>query len=173
LAAGSARVIALVLNRVIDRQIDGKNPRTKERHLISGRLTLVEAWLLAIVSLGIYLFSTWLLSDFCLRLSWVPLLGFTAYPFFKRFTKWTHVGLGFVWALVPVAGYFAVKPSWDGMFPVILLGAFSVFWLAGFDIIYATLDEEFDREAGLFSLPACWVLIELFEWPGFFICSHF
>jgi 4-hydroxybenzoate polyprenyltransferase len=89
-------------------------------------------------------------------LSWIPLVGFSAYPFFKRFTKWTHVGLGLVWSFIPLAGYFAVKPTLEGATPAILLGVFSIFWLAGFDIIYATMDEAFDKKAGLFSLPACW-----------------
>ncbi len=156
LAGGAARAIALVLNRVIDRRIDAKNPRTAERHLSSGKMKVSEAWMIGLVGLVIYLFCAWLLSDFCLKLSWIPLVGFTAYPYFKRITKWTHVGLGIVWAMVPLSGFFAVKPSLDGIAPVAILCVFSIFWLAGFDIIYATLDEEFDREAGVNSLPSAW-----------------
>ena len=156
LAGGAARVVALVLNRIIDRHIDARNPRTKERHLSSGKMTVLEAWLLGAAALGVFLASAWLLSDFCLKLSWIPLLGFTAYPYFKRITKWTHVGLGLVWAMIPIAGFFAVKPSVDGIVPTLVLALFSVFWLAGFDIIYATMDEDFDRESGVYSLPAKW-----------------
>lgn len=156
IAAGSARVVALALNRIIDRKIDKRNPRTQDRHLSAGTMKLFEAWLITFIGLALYLYAAWLISDFCLRLAWIPLVGFTSYPFFKRFTKWTHVGLGLVWSFVPLAGYFAVKPTLDGALPAFLLSAFSVFWLAGFDIIYATLDEEFDRSAGLHSLPARW-----------------
>jgi 4-hydroxybenzoate polyprenyltransferase len=156
LAGGSARVVALGLNRIIDRHIDSKNPRTQDRHLSSGLIKLFEAWGLVVFFLMVYLFSAWLISDFCLKLSWIPLLGFCAYPTFKRFTKWTHVGLGIVWSFIPLAGFFAVKPSLEGIAPVLWIGVFSIFWLAGFDIIYATMDEEFDRKEGLYSLPAKW-----------------
>lgn len=168
LAGGSARIVALVLNRVIDREIDGRNPRTRDRHLSSGKMTLVEAAALGGVSLIIYLLSAWAISEFCLKLSWVPLVGFAAYPFFKRLTKWTHVGLGIVWALIPIAGFFAVKPSFVGVTSALILGLFSVFWLAGFDIIYATQDEDFDRAAGLHSLPAAWGARRALRLAGFF-----
>lgn len=156
IAGAGARVVALVFNRVIDRHIDQRNPRTKDRHLAKGTMSLFEACLTAILGLAVYLYVSWLISDFCLKLSWIPLVGFIAYPYFKRFTKWTHVGLGIVWSLVPIAGFFAVSPSVNGIGPCIMLGLFSIFWLAGFDIIYATLDEESDRENGVFSLPAKW-----------------
>lgn len=154
LAGAGARAVALVLNRVIDRHIDGENPRTKNRHLASGQMALWEAYLIGGVGLVLYIWASAALSDFCLKLSWIPLVGFTAYPYFKRLTKWTHVGLGLVWSLVPLAGFFSVKPSVDGIAPAFFVAIFSVFWLAGFDIIYATQDEEFDREHGLHSLPA-------------------
>ena len=155
-AASSARVVAMTLNRIIDREIDKRNPRTQGRHLPAGTMKLYEAWLIVFLCLGIYLLAAWLLNDVCLRLAWVPLVGFAAYPFFKRFTKWTHVGLGLVWSFVPVAGFLAVRPTWEGIGPALALGVFSIFWLAGFDIIYATMDEDFDREAGVKSLPAAW-----------------
>ncbi|MFN0117249.1 MAG: 4-hydroxybenzoate octaprenyltransferase [Elusimicrobiota bacterium] len=156
LAGAGARIVALALNRIIDRHIDKLNPRTQDRHLASGKIKLIEAWFILLVSLVIYLLAAWSLSEFCLKLSWLPVLGFSAYPFFKRFTKWAHLGLGIVWSLVPIGGFFAVHPSFDGMTPILLLALFSVFWLAGFDIIYAIQDEEFDRRVGLHSLPAKW-----------------
>lgn len=156
IAGISARNVAMIFNRIIDREIDRKNPRTKDRHLASGEMNLLEAWVLAFINLGIYLGFTYLISEFCFQISWIPLLAFGAYPFFKRFTKWAHVGLGLVWSMVPLAGFFAVQPSLKGISPVLLLSLFSVFWLAGFDIIYATLDEEFDLSEGLYSLPARW-----------------
>lgn len=156
LAGASARVVALVLNRIIDRDIDRRNPRTKDRHLARGSMRLGEAWLILLISLLVYLLSAWLISEFCFKISWIPILAFGAYPFFKRFTKWVHLGLGLVWSMVPLAGYFSVRSSIDGIGPVLLLGIFSLFWLAGFDIIYATMDETFDRESGLYSLPSSW-----------------
>src|SRR5262249_55125707 len=120
-----------------------------------GKMSLAEAVTVMMISLLVYLLAAWCLSDFCLKLSWIPILAFAAYPYFKRFTKWAHVGLGLVWSLVPVSGFFAVRRGVDGIGPVLLLAVFSIFWLAGFDIIYATMDEDFDRQAGLFSLPAC------------------
>lgn len=167
-AGAGARIVALALNRIIDRHIDKKNPRTKGRHLSSGKMKLGEAWFVTIVGLLIYFWSAWQISEFCLKISWMPLVGFAAYPYFKRFTKWTHVGLGIVWAFVPLAGYFAVKPSLEGSLPVFMLGLFSVFWLAGFDIIYATQDEDFDRETGLHSLPAAWGSERALKLAGFF-----
>lgn len=155
-AGASARVVAMGLNRIIDRDIDRRNPRTRDRHLASGVMKRVEAWGLVLASLAVYLFSAWLLSDWCFRLSWIPLVAFAAYPYFKRVTRWAHVGLGLVWSLAPIGGYFAVRPSMSGAEPAFVLGAFCLFWLAGFDIIYATMDAGFDREAGLHSLPAAW-----------------
>jgi len=156
LAGAGARTVALVLNRIIDLELDQKNPRTKDRQLARGQINLLEAWTIVILGLAVYLYSAWLISDFCLRLSWIPIAAFAAYPFLKRFTKWVHLFLGLVWSLVPLGGFFAVQPAWDGILPILVLSVFSVFWLAGFDIIYATLDEEFDRTHGLFSIPSCW-----------------
>jgi 4-hydroxybenzoate polyprenyltransferase len=156
LAAGGARTFALCLNRIIDRNIDRQNPRTKDRPLANGSMSLLEAWLLAAVSIIIYLAAAKSLSGFCLKYSWIPLVAFTIYPYFKRFTKWSHIGLGLVWSLIPLSGFFAVKPAFDGLGAVLMLALFSLFWLAGFDIIYSTLDEDFDREAGLHSLPCAW-----------------
>jgi 4-hydroxybenzoate polyprenyltransferase len=156
IAGASARVVAMTLNRIIDREIDKRNPRTENRHLPAGTMKLWEAWIVVAFSLALYLYSAWLINDLCLRLSWIPLVGFAAYPFFKRFTQWTHLGLGLVWSFVPLAGFLAVRPEWTGIAPALILGLFSIFWLAGFDIIYATMDEEFDRAEGVKSLPAAW-----------------
>ena len=156
MAGGCARIVALVLNRIIDRKIDALNPRTQDRHLVSGKMKLWEAGILGLLALVVYLFASWSLSEFCLKLSWIPLIGFAAYPYFKRITKWTHVGLGIVWAMIPIAGHLAVKPSFEGSLPSFTLALFSIFWLAGFDIIYATMDEEVDRQTGVKSLPSAW-----------------
>ncbi|MCB4757066.1 MAG: putative 4-hydroxybenzoate polyprenyltransferase [Elusimicrobia bacterium] len=154
LAAIGARTFALCMNRLIDRRIDRENPRTKDWPLPSGSMKVVEAWGVAVASLFIYLIAATLLSDFCLRLSWIPLAAFVAYPYLKRVTKWSHLWLGVVWSMVPLGGFFAVNPSFKGIGPVLFLSVFSIFWLAGFDIIYSTLDEDFDKGSGLHSLPS-------------------
>jgi len=155
-AASSARLVAMALNRIVDRDFDRLNPRTQNRHLASGIMNLIEGWLMVVVGLGIYVFCCWVISDFCLKISWIPIAGFVAYPYFKRFTKWAHLALGLVWAMVPLAGYLAIRPSFENIIPAVVLALFSIFWLTGFDIIYATMDEDFDRDAGLHSLPSAW-----------------
>ena len=155
-AATGARIVALSLNRIIDVRIDRLNPRTADRELARGTMRLQEAWLLVVAGGGVYLASAWLLNPFCFRLSWLPLAAFALYPYMKRATHWSHLFLGGVWSLTPLAGYFAVRPRFQGSGPAWMLAAFSLFWLAGFDIIYALQDEEFDRAHGLHSLPAGW-----------------
>jgi 4-hydroxybenzoate polyprenyltransferase len=155
LAAGiGARTLALSVNRMIDREIDRKNPRTASRELAQGTLSLKDAILISVAGLLLYLWAAAELSDFCLLWSWVPVLLFVIYPTLKRFTWLSHFGLGVTWAMAPLGGWFAVRPGFEGVWPALILAVFSFFWLAGFDIIYATLDEEFDRQEGLYSLPA-------------------
>jgi 4-hydroxybenzoate polyprenyltransferase len=154
LAAAAARTLALCLNRIIDKNIDRKNPRTAGRELAAGRLSLGDALLLTAGSLALYVWAAREINVFCLTWSWLPVLLFAIYPTLKRFTWLCHVGLGVTWAMAPLAGWFAVSPGFDGAGPAYVLALFSALWLAGFDVIYATLDEEFDRKEGLFSIPA-------------------
>lgn len=154
LAATAARTLALCLNRIIDRNIDRKNPRTADRELAAGKLSLADAWLLALGSLAVYVWAAREINVFCLTWSWLPVLLFALYPTLKRFTWLCHMGLGVTWAMAPLAGWFAVRPGFADSLPAFLLAVFSFFWLAGFDVIYATLDEDFDRKEGIFSIPA-------------------
>lgn len=153
-AATGARTVAFALNRMIDRHIDALNPRTAVRDLPSGRMTLGEA--LGVMAAGILLYfgSAYLISDFCFALSPVPLLIFIVYPTMKRYTPLAHFGVGLGRAMGPLGGWFAVSPSFDNLLPPALLSLFTLCWVAGFDIIYATLDEKFDRESDLYSFPA-------------------
>jgi 4-hydroxybenzoate polyprenyltransferase len=153
-AATGARTVAFALNRIIDRHLDARNPRTAARDLPSGRMTLWEASWVAIAGLALYFGSAYLLSDFCFRLSLIPLLVFIVYPTMKRFTPLAHFGVGLGLAMGPLGGWFAVSPSLDNLFAPALLSLFTLLWVAGFDIIYATLDEEFDRKEALFSFPS-------------------
>jgi len=152
LAGFGARTAALGLNRVIDREIDKRNPRTKMRELPSGKINLGEAFTIVGMGVLIYFISAYLICKLVFYLSPISLVVFTLYPYMKRFTYLCHFGVGLGLSLAPLGGWIAVKCSLSGIFPPILLSLFALFWVSGFDIIYATLDEEFDREGGVFSL---------------------
>lgn len=157
LAVLGARSIGFGLNRIIDRTFDSKNPRTKDREIPSGKISLRSAWFFIFIASALYFISAGMISTLALFLSPIPPLLFFAYPFLKRWTIWSHLGLGIAWGIAPIGGWLAVFPqihSFAQLKPVLLLSLFSVFWVAGFDIIYALLDERFDRENGLFSMPA-------------------
>ena len=157
LAAGTgARTAALGLNRIIDRRIDERNPRTAGRELPRGAIRLLEAWIIVGAGLVLYLLSCWMLWPICLLLAPVPLAVFVIYPYLKRVTPLAHLGVGTALAMAPLGGWVAVTGSVSdpSPVPVVWLASFTLLWVAGFDIIYATLDLEFDRGAGLHSLPA-------------------
>ncbi len=153
-AATGARSMALALNRIIDREIDKRNPRTVVRELPSGRMSSLEAAGVLLLGAVAYFVSAGLISTFCLALSPIPLLVFTLYPYMKRFTVFCHFGVGLGLAMAPLGGWFAVHPSLDGIVPAALLALFTLFWVAGFDVIYSTLDELFDRKENLYSFSA-------------------
>ena len=150
-AAVGARTVAFALNRIIDRNIDKRNPRTAMRELPSGTMSLAEAFGVLVAGLVLYSGSAAMISPFCLMLSPIPLIVFVIYPYMKRFTVLAHFGVGFGMSMAPLGGYFAASPSFDNIVPAVLLCLFTMFWGAGFDIIYATLDEEFDRRERLYS----------------------
>ncbi len=174
LAGLGARTLALAVNRLLDRDLDRKNPRTAGRELATGVLSVGDAVLVSTAGLAVYVWAAFRLSDFCLMWCWVPVLFFVIYPTLKRFTALSHFGLGLTWGLAALGGWFAVRPGFDGMWPAVILALFSFFWLSGFDIIYATLDEEFDRREGIYSLPAklgryrALQLSALLHWAAFF-----
>ncbi|HTY58575.1 MAG TPA: 4-hydroxybenzoate octaprenyltransferase [Bacteroidota bacterium] len=153
-AATGARTVAFALNRIIDRQIDARNPRTASRDLPSGRMTLWEASWVMIAGLALYFGSAWTISSFCFFMAPVPLAVFIIYPTMKRYTPLAHFGVGLGLAMGPLGGWFAVSPSFANLQVPALLALFTLFWVSGFDIIYATLDEEFDRRSSLYSFPA-------------------
>ncbi|MGA9121337.1 MAG: UbiA-like polyprenyltransferase [Bacteroidota bacterium] len=152
-AATGARTIAFALNRIIDRHIDGRNPRTIVRHLPSGRMTLGEAVWVLVAGALLYFGAAWFISGFCFALSPIPLAIFIIYPTMKRYTPLAHFGVGLGLAMGPLGGWFAVSPSFENMLIPALLAFFTLFWVAGFDIIYSTLDEQFDRKENLYSFP--------------------
>jgi 4-hydroxybenzoate polyprenyltransferase len=153
-AATGARTVAFALNRIIDRKIDALNPRTASRDLPSGKMSVGEALGVLLAGLLLYFGSAALLSSFCLFMSPIPLIIFVVYPTMKRYTPLAHFGVGLGLAMGPLGGWFAVSPSFENLAPPLLLSLFTLFWVAGFDIIYATLDEQFDRAKNLYSFPS-------------------
>jgi 4-hydroxybenzoate polyprenyltransferase len=152
LAMVGARSAAMAFNRLADIHIDGLNPRTRQRPLVNGNLTVRFAILFTIAMSGLFLFSAWRLNALCFYLSF-PTLGILFfYSYTKRFTSLSHLVLGFAIGLAPLAAWLAIRGEFA--WPPVLLSSAVMFWIAGFDVIYALQDTEFDREAKLFSLPS-------------------
>lgn len=152
-AAVGARSAAFGLNRIIDLAIDRANPRTQNRELPAGRMRLREAWLVTLAGSVIYFISAGLLGKPCLVLAPLPLIIFVTYPYLKRLTPLAHFGVGLGLAMAPLGGWFAIRQEFVGLGPPILLGLFTWLWVSGFDIIYSTADEDFDRAHRVHSLP--------------------
>ena len=150
LAFSAARWVAMGFNRIADRAYDARNPRTKNRELPSGALSLGQAWVSIGLASGLFLVAAWSLNPLCGMLSPLALAWIVAYSFAKRFTFWPHLWLGMSLAIAPVGGYLAVTGAWSR--PAWLLFAITIgvaTWVAGFDIFYALPDESFDRSEGL------------------------
>lgn len=154
LASVGARTVAMTLNRIIDREIDNRNPRTSGRELPSGKLTLWQVSLVLTAGFTLYVAAAHQISDFCFRLSPIPLVVFIVYPYLKRFTPLAHFGVGLGMAMAPLGGWLAITGSFTNISTGLILPTFVLFWGTGFDIIYSTLDEQFDRSASLFSFPS-------------------
>jgi len=147
----SARTTAMGLNRIIDRKIDMENPRTAGREIPAGRITVWETALFVSVALAVFVLSAYMLNPLCFRLSGVALCFIVLYSFTKRFTWVSHFVLGITISAAPVGAWIAVTGGLDAR--ILLLGFAVIFWLAGFDILYAFQDIEFDRRHGLYSVP--------------------
>src|SRR6266480_1323639 len=153
LAFTCARFVALGFNRIADRDLDAKNPRTRARELPAGRLTPVQAWAAVLVAAALFLGAAWALNPLCLALSPVALLFISAYSYTKRFTPWSHLWLGLADGIATPAGYLAVTGRWSDPWWLLVVGALAVtFWVGGFDVFYALQDEDFDRAERLESL---------------------
>jgi 4-hydroxybenzoate polyprenyltransferase len=151
----SARFAAMGFNRIVDRHLDARNPRTAGRELPSGRLGVGEAGVAVTVTAVLFVFAASRLNALCAMLSPLALGWVLLYSYTKRFTRWSHLVLGASLAIAPVGGYLAVAGRWSepwGMLPVLALAVAS--WVAGFDILYALQDRSFDLEQGLWSIPA-------------------
>jgi 4-hydroxybenzoate polyprenyltransferase len=148
----AARSSAMGFNRLVDRAYDAKNPRTASRELVTGALSTPAAVGFTALSAVVFVVASWALGPLTLVLSPVALVVVWGYSLTKRFTAWCHVVLGLALALAPTAVWIALTGAW-GPVPALLSLAVAT-WVAGFDLIYACQDAEFDRGAGLWSVPA-------------------
>ena len=167
-AAVGARGLAMALNRIIDRDIDAANPRTSGRHLVSGSISMNTAWKLSAIFLGMLLIGAWQLNEVALMMAWLPVLAFVIYPYTKRYTWLCHLWLGLCLGLAPAGAWVAVAADVHGWaaitgleggdylwFPTIFFISLGVaLWITAFDINYARMDVESDRENGINSFPA-------------------
>ena len=163
LAAVGARGLAMGLNRIIDRNVDAENPRTAERHLASGTMSMRTAWTLCGVFLVMLLGSAAMLNQVALLMSWLPVSVFVVYPFLKRYTWLCHFWLGLCLGLAPAGAWVAVAADhlgWAAVtggdwYPSVFFIALGVaLWIAAFDLNYARMDIESDRANGIKSFPA-------------------
>ncbi|MDP3911694.1 MAG: UbiA-like polyprenyltransferase, partial [Gemmatimonadales bacterium] len=146
----AARFVAMGFNRIADRRLDARNPRTRGRELPAGRLSLSQAWGAVIAAMVLFLWAAWALNPLCAALAPVALIWIATYSYTKRFTDWTHLWLGGSLAIAPVGGYVAVTGAWsDPRWLLIVIAAAVACWVAGFDIFYALQDESFDRQQRL------------------------
>ena len=148
-----ARSAAMTFNRIVDRDIDAKNPRTASREIPSGKLSVGFAWAFLYVSIGLFLLASYSLNWLTFALSPVALICVLGYSYAKRFTAFAHLILGLALAISPSAAWIAVRGTLYDEVPI-LLSVLVLMWTAGFDVLYACQDFEFDRKAGLRSIPA-------------------
>jgi 4-hydroxybenzoate polyprenyltransferase len=149
-----ARSSAMTFNRIVDRHIDARNPRTASRAIPAGLVSTGEAWLFLTATTALFFLAAWELNRLAFVLAPVAILVVWGYSLTKRFTKWAHVFLGLAMAIAPVGAWVAVTVRIDA--PALWLGATVLCWGAGFDIIYALQDIAFDRSQNLHSLPSRW-----------------
>jgi len=146
------RTFAMAFNRVADLRFDRLNQRTQQRPLVTGAITLRQTWVFIVCSAALFVFACAMLNSLCLALAPVPLFMSGIYSLLKRVTWLCHFGLGCVHALTPLAGWLSVDPHF-AITPFFFSWGV-LFWLAGFDILYACQDADFDRSVGLHSAPA-------------------
>lgn len=155
LAFTAARWVAMAVNRIVDREFDARNPRTQAREIPRGAINVRDAWVTVVIAATLFVWAAAQLNPLCLYLSPVALAWVCFYSFTKRFTRYAHLVLGLGLAIAPVGGYLAVTGAWSQpwwLLITITLGVMS--WSAGFDVLYALPDVEFDRSQGLHSIPA-------------------
>ncbi|MGA4840315.1 menaquinone biosynthesis prenyltransferase MqnP [Streptomyces sp. G45] len=146
------RTFAMAVNRIIDREIDARNPRTAHRELVTGAVSVKSAWTGALVAVVVFLGSAALLNPLCLALAPVAVVPMVVYPYGKRFTNFPQAILGIAQAIGPIGAWLAITGAWS--WTAVILGLAVGVWIGGFDLIYACQDVETDREVGVMSVPA-------------------
>jgi 4-hydroxybenzoate polyprenyltransferase len=147
----SARSAAMTVNRIVDLRYDRENPRTKQRALATGVLSVSFAWTFTLIAVAVFFVAAWQLNLLALKLAPLALAILFFYSFTKRFTTWSHLFLGFALGISPAAAWIAVTGSFDPR--MLILCAAVTLWVGGFDVLYACQDLDYDRGAGLFSIP--------------------
>ncbi len=146
-----ARSFAMTMNRIVDLRYDRENPRTKGRALVTGALSLPFAWAFTVAAAALLVIAAWRLNRLALELSPLVLVVLYFYSYTKRFTSTSHIILGFCLGISPAAAWIAIAGSLD--LRMLILCAAVTLWVGGFDVLYACQDVDFDRRAGLFSVP--------------------
>lgn len=147
----TARSAAMTVNRIVDLRYDRENPRTRQRALVTGALTLSFAWFFTLAAAAIFFVAAWELNPLALKLAPVALAILFFYSFTKRFTNWSHIFLGFALGISPAAAWIAISGGLDPR--ILILSAAVTLWVGGFDVLYACQDVDYDRQAGLYSVP--------------------
>lgn len=153
LATVGARIFGMAMNRVLDRHIDRLNPRTANRELPTGKITLNAAIAIAGSGLLAYLIACWALGGWCITLSPIPLVPLLVYSLLKRFTSLCHFGIGLCMAIAPLGAFVAGSGHINFSIAVLFFSGFVFFWLSGADIVYAVMDVDHDRKNDIHSLP--------------------
>jgi len=147
----AARSAAMTMNRIVDLRYDRENPRTQQRALPTGALTLQFAWLFTLVAVAAFFLAAWQLNSLALELAPLAIAILFFYSFTKRFTNWSHLFLGFALGISPAAAWIAITGGLD--LRMLILCAAVTLWVGGFDVLYACQDIEYDQRAGLYSVP--------------------
>jgi 4-hydroxybenzoate polyprenyltransferase len=147
----AARSAAMTVNRIVDRRYDRENPRTQQRALATGALSLSFAWLFTVAAIALFFVAAWQLNTLALKLAPVAIAILFFYSFTKRFTNWSHLFLGFALGVSPAAAWIAITGRLDVR--MLILCAAVTMWVGGFDVLYACQDVDYDKRAGLYSVP--------------------
>lgn len=154
-AVASARFAAMGFNRIVDRDFDARNPRTRSREIPSGMISVREAGAAVAIASTVFFVAAWQVNPLCFILAPLAYGWIFFYSYTKRFTRWSHLALGFSLSIAPVGGYLAITGQWsDPWWMLLALATAVTTWVGGFDILYALQDASFDRENGLYSVPS-------------------
>jgi 4-hydroxybenzoate polyprenyltransferase len=147
----AARSAAMTMNRIADLRYDRENPRTQQRALATGAISVSFAWIFTVIAVALFFIAAWQLNPLALKLAPLAVAILFFYSFTKRFTNWSHLFLGFALGISPAAAWIAITGSLD--LRMLILCAAVTLWVGGFDVLYACQDIDYDRRAGLYSVP--------------------